>query len=170
MMDQMFTIYALIDPRDFSPFYVGCTRDPEARSQNHQMPSAWAKHGAKYGPKMQELRAAKLRPYFGILEVTADRSREEFHIREMARLGFPLVNKHKTGKRSKGYVRKGNLGWAARVRQRQATGDHALAAALARLKERRTKTASFYDVERHADARQTRGSRNSYCFLFAPVL
>jgi hypothetical protein len=142
MMDRMFTIYALIDPRGFTPFYVGCTRNPVGRRRDHQKPSIWTVHRGEYGPRMRELRTAGLRPYFGVLEVTEDRSREEFHIREMARLGFPLVNRHKAGKGNTGYTtRKGNAGWAARVRQRQAAGDRAVAAALARLKERRAKAA-----------------------------
>ena len=46
---------------------------------------------------MKELRAENVVPRFVVLENTLDPRREEYHIRKMRRLGYPLVNKHLTG-------------------------------------------------------------------------
>lgn len=94
-----YTIYALIDPRDSSPFYVGRTRHLAARIRAHHTPSEWAGYGAEYGLKMQELRDADIRAVAQVLEITKDWSREEFHIKEMIRRGFTLVNTYKTSTR-----------------------------------------------------------------------
>jgi hypothetical protein len=87
-----YTIYALIDPRDFTPFYVGRTKSPAVRHVTHLSPSKWVRQGGRYGEKMQELRKAGLCPYFGVLEITEDPSREGHHIAHLKQLGYDLVN------------------------------------------------------------------------------
>ena len=89
--DPFFTIYALIDPRDFSPFYIGCTkyRNGDTRLTSHPRRG---QSTAGDTQKMRDVCAAGLRPYFGVLETTNDANREAWHIRETARLGFMLVN------------------------------------------------------------------------------
>jgi hypothetical protein len=98
--DPFYTIYALIDPRDFTPFYVGCTRFPKRRYTNHLAPRRWEIFGGAYESKMKMIQAAGLRPYFGVLETTTDATREIWHIREITRLGFTLVNRRVTGRKS----------------------------------------------------------------------
>ncbi len=59
--DAFYTVYCLIDPRDFRPFYVGRTKNPRWRYADHLSPASWAKSGSdKYLAKMQELRALGL--------------------------------------------------------------------------------------------------------------
>jgi hypothetical protein len=128
--DTFWTIYALIDPRNFSPFYVGVTRFPQQRLAAHLCPSTWAKHGGEYERRMQELKAASLRPYFGVLETTNDRRREAWHIAETQRLGFGLANTDGTGKGRKPYKLR-------RLNKRRVGEDRAVAAAIAKMRERR---------------------------------
>ena len=133
----MFTIYALIDPRGFRPFYVGCTCDAGTRRTRHQSPSAWAERdgGSKYSLRMRELHAAGLKPFFGVLEVTEDPSREAFHMDQIRRLGFELVN---TGKAAYSPYRKKTTKTRGHVNaQKRQAEDRAVAAAITRMRERR---------------------------------
>lgn len=49
------TIYALFDPRDNKPFYIGQTQHPETREQQHRKNSSC---GIKHVKKIKELRDA----------------------------------------------------------------------------------------------------------------
>jgi len=64
----MFTIYALIDPRDCSVYYVGCTERPEVRHREHT--TGKAQCGAR--PRNRELLALGLKPGFVVLRTAND--------------------------------------------------------------------------------------------------
>jgi hypothetical protein len=92
--DAFYTVYCLIDPRDFTPLYVGRTKSPRGRHADHLTPSGWTLQSDAYIAKMKELRALNLLPYFGVLEETTDRFREGFHITALRALGYELTNRN----------------------------------------------------------------------------
>jgi hypothetical protein len=97
----------------------------------HIAPKTWENMSRRYAAKMRELRAAMVYPIFKVLETTLDASREEWHILEMARFGYPLVNKHKTGVYiTPGYGKPRNPNWRAERKAQRAAISKATAASL----------------------------------------
>lgn len=92
-------IYALLDPRDGKPHYVGCTTNPEARYQDHaycngrkQAPlTRWLKKLKQYGtgPQMTILETVTV----SVDSRNKDPYQREFEwIRKLRDHGVPLLN------------------------------------------------------------------------------
>src|SRR5215470_2748594 len=95
-VDRQFQIYALVDPRDNMIRYVGMSDDVQFRYHEHvsrprnRQEKSW----------MRELQGFGLSPILQILETIErkgnDRAvaweRERYWIKEMLRLGYPLLN------------------------------------------------------------------------------
>jgi len=91
-------VYALLDPRCGSPFYVGTTTSPERRLRGH---SAFNK--GHHGPRMDkvmELREAGLQPTMEILEASGScvsKWLEQWYIDLYESWGFAMTNRIKRG-------------------------------------------------------------------------
>lgn len=94
MMSKGYYIYALIDPRDGTAFYIGKTTNPAARMWKHRGLSGITENAAKKD-RVRELLGLSLVPQMQILEEVSWRQssqREIFWIREYASLGHHLTN------------------------------------------------------------------------------
>jgi excisionase family DNA binding protein len=95
--NQSYQIYALIDPRDKTVRYVGMSKDADKRFYGHLKNNYGS---VKEGRWVAQLRKEMLSPILEILETidACNRSfhiaceREHYWIREMERLGHPLLN------------------------------------------------------------------------------
>lgn len=88
----MWKIYTLTDPRTDAVRYIGTTgRTLECRLGDHIRQSRWGEktHRANW---IRQLLAADLLPVISMLEITEDKTREIYWIREYRERGIDLVN------------------------------------------------------------------------------
>jgi len=87
----MYYIYALVDPSSDELFYVGCTtQKPSRRLREHRD----LKHArsSKVKTKVASILRLELVPSMLVLEVTADKAREQHWISYLGKLGASLLN------------------------------------------------------------------------------
>jgi hypothetical protein len=90
-------VYALINPRNHYPFYVGMTNSLEQRYEQHLE----SREGKKRASIVRELEAAGLKPVIAVLERKPNRRlakiAEVFWIELLGSRGVPIVNKEILG-------------------------------------------------------------------------
>src|SRR6266849_5309298 len=91
----MYTIYALIDPRDWSIHYVGMTDNVYARFQQHIKLQS---NNEQKNTWLQELKNADVMVFMKTLETAEDledaMQREAYWIRHYKQLKSPLTNRY----------------------------------------------------------------------------
>jgi len=101
---MIYSVYALIDPRDDSIHYIGQSRQPEFRLSQHIQRS----YGSTYA-WIQELLQQGLQPILKIVESLEDERqaevRENYWIRFYTEQKAPLLNKHPYKKRPQWHKR-----------------------------------------------------------------
>ena len=94
----IYSIYALIDPRDSTVHYIGMSKQPEYRLSQHIQ----RKYGSAYD-WIQELLQKSLQPLLSILETTENEqyalTRERYWIDFYTARAAPLANKYPYHKR-----------------------------------------------------------------------
>ncbi len=72
----MFYIYALLDPRNNSVYYIGMSKNPEQRQKDYEKcthENSYASHNPFLVDWLVTLREQNLKPFFLVLQTTQDR-------------------------------------------------------------------------------------------------
>ena len=97
---KVYSIYALVDPRDFSVHYVGQTTDVYRRFEQHL---ACHDGNAAKDAWIRELESEQIIPVMKTLEQVSDlktaKQREAHWIHQYRHIRMPLANQVKTGRR-----------------------------------------------------------------------